>query len=85
LATESVFERLAHRLANLAEAHGEPTASGGLLINAGLNQDDFASWIGASREATARALQRLRQQGLVDTARRSITVVDIDKLRSIVT
>jgi CRP/FNR family transcriptional regulator, cyclic AMP receptor protein len=85
LATESVFERLAHRLANLAEAHGEPTANGGLIIDAGLNQDDFASWIGASREATARALQRLRRQGLIATGRRSITVVDIDKLRCLFT
>jgi CRP/FNR family transcriptional regulator, cyclic AMP receptor protein len=85
LATESVFERLAHRLAKLAEDHGEPTTNGALTIDAGLSQDDFASWIGASREATARALQRLRRQGLIDTARRSITVVDIDRLRDIVT
>jgi CRP-like cAMP-binding protein len=83
LATESVLLRLAHRLAGLADDYGTVSPDGGLVIDAGLSQDDLASWIGASREATARALQRLRKQQLIETSRRAITVVDVDKLRSV--
>jgi CRP-like cAMP-binding protein len=48
----------------------------------GLNQEDLASLIGASRESVAKALAELRRAGLVRTGRRSIELVDVAGLRS---
>ncbi len=65
------LQRLARRLVELA--HDGTVA--------GLNQDDLAALIGASRESVAKALQTLRAAGLVRTGRRSVEVLDIDGLR----
>jgi CRP-like cAMP-binding protein len=46
-----------------------------------LSQDELAGWTGASREAVAKALHALRSLGWVDTARRRITVLDLEALR----
>lgn len=65
-------QRLARRLLELADAGG--TISG-------LNQDDLAALIGASREAVAKSLAALRTAGLVRTGRRAIEVVDVAGLQ----
>ena len=65
-------QRLARRLLELA--------GGGSTVD-GLNQEDLAALVGASREAVAKALQSLRAAGLVRTGRRSIEVLDHDGLR----
>lgn len=65
-------QRLARRLVELAVV--DPVVDG-------LNQDDLAALIGASREAVAKALQALRKGGLVRTGRRSIEVLDLEGLR----
>lgn len=65
-------QRLARRLLELAGDHDTV---------AGLNQDDLAALVGASRESIAKALQSLRSAGLVRTGRRSIELVDRDGLR----
>jgi CRP-like cAMP-binding protein len=41
-----------------------------------LSQEDLAAWVGASREATSRALGHLRKEGLVTTGRQRITLLD---------
>jgi CRP/FNR family cyclic AMP-dependent transcriptional regulator len=48
-----------------------------------LAQHELAGMIGASRESVARALGALRAQGVVTTGRRSVTVVDVDRLRQL--
>jgi CRP-like cAMP-binding protein len=60
-------QRLARRLDELAGAR--PTIDG-------LNQNDLAALIGASRESVAKALQILRAEGLVRTGRLSIEILD---------
>jgi CRP/FNR family cyclic AMP-dependent transcriptional regulator len=65
-------QRLSRRLLELA-GEGDTVA--------GLNQDDLAALIGASRESVAKALQSLRSAGLVKTGRRTIEVLDHDGLR----
>jgi CRP-like cAMP-binding protein len=72
--------RVAHRLVELAERHGEPGPDG-IRITVPLTQDELASWVGASREATAKALRSLRERGWLRTQRRTITVLDLDELR----
>lgn len=48
-----------------------------------LSQHELAGMIGASRESVARALGALRAQGAVTTGRRSVTVVDTNRLRQL--
>jgi CRP-like cAMP-binding protein len=72
--------RVALRLVELAETLGEPCAAG-IRITVPLTQDDLAGWVAASREAVARALASLRKRDLILTARREITIVDLDRLR----
>ncbi len=72
--------RVAMRLVELAETVGEPSGHG-IRLTVPLTQDDLAAWIAASREAVARALASLRKRGLIETARREITVIDLAGLR----
>jgi CRP-like cAMP-binding protein len=72
--------RVARRLVELAERFGEHRGSG-LEITLVLSQDDLAGWVGATREATSRALGRLRADGCVTTGRERITLTNLDTLR----
>ena len=72
--------RVARRLIDLAERFGEHRGSG-IEIALNLSQDDLAGWVGATREATSRALGRLRTDGCVTTGRHRITLIDIPELR----
>ena len=72
--------RVAARLAELAEQHGEATAKG-VEIELALSQEELASWVSASREAVSRALRLFRERGWIATRRRGITVLDLDALR----
>ena len=72
--------RVARRLVELAERFGEPDGQG-VRIAVALSQDELAGWVGASREAVAKALRVLRDRGFVTTGRRTMTVLDLDGLR----
>jgi CRP/FNR family cyclic AMP-dependent transcriptional regulator len=72
--------RVAQRIVELAERFGEPDAQG-TRITVALSQDELAGWVGASREAVAKALRTLREQGQLATGRRTMTVLDLDGLR----
>ncbi|MCX6466803.1 MAG: Crp/Fnr family transcriptional regulator [Pseudonocardiales bacterium] len=72
--------RVAGRLVELAERFGEPDGAG-VRIAVALSQDELAGWVGASREAVAKALRVLRDRGLLTTGRRTMTVLDLDGLR----
>ncbi len=72
--------RVARRLVELAERFGE-AAGDGLKINVPLSQQELAGWVGASREAVSKALHVLRRRGWIETARRGITVLDLEALR----
>jgi CRP-like cAMP-binding protein len=72
--------RVARRLVDLAERFGEHRGSG-IEIALSLSQDDLAGWVGATREATSRALGKLRTDGCVTTGRHRITLTDVPELR----
>jgi CRP/FNR family transcriptional regulator, cyclic AMP receptor protein len=73
-------ERLAGRISDLATQWGEP-APVGVTVRPELSQEQWASWLGTSREAVGLALRRLVEAGCVRTGRRHITVLDLDELR----
>ncbi len=72
--------RVVLRLLELAGAHGTG-AGGSRRISLPLTQEELAFWVGSSREGVAKALRKLREDGLVETGRRRITVLRVDRLR----
>jgi CRP-like cAMP-binding protein len=72
--------RLARVLAKIAMSYGEPTPSG-LLVRLPLTQPELASLCGAAEVTVQKALRALRNEGLVVTSYRHVTVTDISALR----
>jgi CRP-like cAMP-binding protein len=81
-ATSDTLGRVAARLVQLCDEHGRADADGTVRIELPLTQEDLAGWTGASLESTAKALRQMRRLNWVTTARRSITVHDLDALRA---
>jgi CRP/FNR family cyclic AMP-dependent transcriptional regulator len=78
-----VAHRVARLLVDLAESgSGVPAADGGTDIGIQLTQEELAGMVSASRESLARALSTIRRQDLIRTGRRSIVVLDLDRLRA---
>lgn len=72
--------RIVQALVELADRWGVQTPRG-VNICVPLTQTELAEWVGASRETAAKVLQRLRAEGLVETSRRRLVVLDIEHLR----
>ncbi len=77
-----VVGRVARRLCDLAESHGEPVEDG-VRIAVGLSQDELASWAVASRESVAKVLGRFRRQDTIRTDRKAIVILDLDRLQQL--
>jgi len=75
-----VSHRLARYFLELADRPSGPEA-GSIDVDIPLTQDELASLISASRDSVVRALTTLRTKGLVATARRRISITDLDGLR----
>ncbi|MDQ4124938.1 MAG: Crp/Fnr family transcriptional regulator [Actinomycetota bacterium] len=72
--------RVARRLFELAERFGVETDAG-VEIGLPMTQDELAAWTGASRVGVSQALKALRDRGWIETARRSITILDMEALK----
>jgi CRP-like cAMP-binding protein len=75
-------ERLARQLVRLADRFGKARPDGVVDIDLPLTQEEIASLTWASRGAVAEALRRLRDAGLIETARRRIVLLDLERLRA---
>ena len=83
LGTASVPQRVARQLDTLVREQCNGSAAGAdTRIELDMTQDELAEWVGASREATARALRTLRGLGVLSTGRRTIIVHRPDDLAS---
>ena len=71
----SVVGRLCGRLTELAHSHGVEQDDG-ILISAGISQQELADWCGTSRDSVVRALHGLREAGLLDSRRTEVTILD---------
>jgi CRP-like cAMP-binding protein len=78
-----VLHRVSLLLVELVRTHGSPEGGNAVAIGLRLSQDEIAGATGASREAVAKALRLLREQGLVITSRQKIVVRDPAKLTSV--
>jgi len=74
--------RLARKLLELAQDHGQVEAEG-VRINLSLTQSDLASLIGTTRESVNKAMGAFRRQGLILMKEGHIVIVDADKLREL--
>ncbi|MDI2132007.1 Crp/Fnr family transcriptional regulator [Yinghuangia seranimata] len=80
LASLTVLQRVAARLAELAEHTGVPDRAG-TRVELPFPQHELAAAVGCTREAVAKALRLLREQGVVRTGPRHLEVADADLLR----
>ena len=72
--------RLAHLLAEFVDEPGVPEFDGEVPVIL-YSQAELGAMIGASRESVARALARLRADGLVESRRRGLALLDVERLR----
>ncbi|WP_241562541.1 Crp/Fnr family transcriptional regulator [Streptomyces hoynatensis] len=74
--------RLARVLAELAASHGRPVLQG-LVIGVNLSQPELAALAGSAEDTVQKALRALREEGLLTTGHRRISVLDLRRLREI--
>ena len=77
----NVAARLAKRLVALVESRHQAD-KGDQQHEVHLTQRELASLIGVSRETINKELKILRQKGIVSTARSSITICDLERLKN---
>jgi CRP/FNR family transcriptional regulator, cyclic AMP receptor protein len=80
-ATSDTLGRTSARLVELCDHYGASGPDGSVRIALPLTQEDLAGWTGSSLESTAKALRAMRRLNWITTARRSITVHDVEALR----
>jgi CRP-like cAMP-binding protein len=73
--------RLARLLLELADNRAQADHPPRVDIDIPLTQEELASLIVASRDTVVRAITSLRSRGFIATARRRITILDINALR----
>lgn len=84
LAFFDIHGRVAKRILQLARDHGVPGANG-VEIAIPITQQDFANYVGASRETVNRAISFFREKGYLSTADRRIVVHDAAGLEARIT
>lgn len=72
--------RVAKALLDLADRFGEPQANG-LLVNHDLTQEELAQLVGASRETVNKALADFASRGWLRLEPRSVTIIDIERVK----
>ncbi len=78
-ALNSLPVRLARRILELAEIYGKATP-GGLRIDAGISQQDLASWVGTTREAVNKHLRAWATRGVIRLDRAAVTILRREEL-----
>ena len=81
MTSADVATRVARRLIDLVDL-GTTHGPDGHVLETALSQEELAALCGASREAVARVLRDLREEGVLSTDRRRVTVLDLDALRA---
>jgi CRP-like cAMP-binding protein len=80
-AAADTLGRVAARLVELCDAHGDTDDAGSVRVTLPITQEDLAGWTGSSLESTAKALRTLRSLGWISTGRRTLEVHDLDAVR----
>jgi CRP/FNR family transcriptional regulator, cyclic AMP receptor protein len=81
LAGYDVTVQIARVILNIVDLYGRCSSNTGDL-GVSLSQPELGSLVGASKEAAAKAVKRLREMGLIETRYRAIIVRDMAGLRA---
>ena len=79
-AGHDVTVHIARVMIHILDLYGQSSANTGEL-GVSLSQPELGRLVGASKEAAAKAVRRLREMGLIETSYRTITVRDVAGLR----
>ncbi len=82
LATATTITRVAARLLELSERFGREEGDA-IQISLSLSQEDIAGATGSSLESVGRALQSMRGLHCIETRRREIRVLDLERLMAL--
>lgn len=82
LASGTVEHRVAATLLALADKVGESRGNG-VLLQLPLTRPDLAAMTGTTTESVSRTLSRLRRDGIIDTGRRWVAIVDRERLAAL--
>ncbi len=82
LSAYSVEQRIAFTLLKLAEKLGEEHEEG-ILIQMPLSREDLAAMTGTTTETASRTLRRLQEDGIVNTGRQWVAIVDRTQLQAL--
>jgi CRP/FNR family cyclic AMP-dependent transcriptional regulator len=83
MAYESVGQRLARRLVDLADRYGDAGPDGAVVIGQRLTQQELAELVGTSRETLAHLIADLRRRGVIETRDRAFVIMDRRELVAI--
>ena len=81
LAFLEVGQRLARFLIERIKQEGKSTPNG-IEVLVDMSHQDIASRIGTVRELVSRSFSRFQEQGLLAVKNRTVTVIDMDRLKS---
>lgn len=87
LVFSTVFQRVVSLLLRFADKFGSETEAENLsnkrTINLSLSHSDIAEMVGSTRETTTAALDRLKNDGIIELKRKQIFIVDYARLQSL--
>lgn len=82
LALLDVPSRLARKLLDLAQTHGQPEGAG-IKIDQVLKQNELASLLGTTRESVNKALSHFKKQNLIKVEQGNYTLLNLEALREL--
>ena len=80
----TVEQQLARKLSEAADRFGTVDDDGHTIIDVPLTRQDWADWVGHSREATTKLFRRWQRAGLVDFRDSEIRILRAGELRNLV-
>ncbi|ANE03747.1 Crp/Fnr family transcriptional regulator [Corynebacterium crudilactis] len=83
LSTAPVEQRVAAAVKALGEKIGQRQRNGNVLIQVRIRREDIAGLAGTTVESTSRVLARLKKEGVIDSGREWIAIVDEAQLGSL--
>ena len=76
-----VGDRLAKRLADLADKYGQKLPGGGIRIRFKLSQQEIGELVSATRESANKQIKAWEQEGLLSQQAGHLVIHDVDRLR----
>lgn len=78
--TRTVEQRVAGVILHLDEKLGQVRSDGSHLIQVRIRRDDIAGMAGTTVESASRAMTRMKKNGLIDSGREWVVVLDVESL-----